>query len=440
MLLLSLALGVQASSSLAQGCVALTFDDGPDRTLTPRVLDILSQERVRATFYLVGSRAAQNPGIVRAIAAGGHEIGNHSWSHPNMTGLSAAAVASQIARTDDAIRSAAGRRPATFRPPYGAWNSRVASALDGRPLVMWDVDTQDWRNRNAARITQVSARARPGSVILMHDIHATTVAALPGVIRELKSEGRRFVRVSDVGGCGPTRAFPTTRPRGGEFREAALRTEPREELSGGWRGLFGPREDFAAAADAARPGRDFAPSRREVAHAAEPAGPIFTDPAWTSAGFAMRTDTGWAERPERVRAQPARAEIRAERPARAELRAERPARAEVRAERPERVRAERTERVRAEAPRREEQTDRGFRWGSPSWAEYSRSRDFEPRGVRAGAPAWQNIRADRETRERLAELRRDPRVAAQIDAIQRAEARAAAAGDRYAPPRQRAWQ
>ncbi len=122
----------------------------------------------------------------------GHEIGNHSWDHPDLTKLGAAELQRQIARTDAAIVNAVGERPVFVRPPYGAANQAVAKAA-GRPLILWDSDTLDWRYRTEVSIVN---RARSGGIVLMHDIHKSTVRSATAVIRMFKQRGSRFVTLS----------------------------------------------------------------------------------------------------------------------------------------------------------------------------------------------------------------------------------------------------
>lgn len=177
-------------------CVALTFDDGPDPALTPRLLDILAQEGVKATFYVVGRRVAEHPGIVQRAFREGHEIGNHSWSHPVLTQLSNAQVQAEFAKTDAAIEAATGTKPATVRAPYGSQSNRIAQ-IAARPMVLWDTDTLDWLYRNSARVTRVADATGAGTIVLMHDVHPTTITAAPALIRGLKERGFRFVTVSD---------------------------------------------------------------------------------------------------------------------------------------------------------------------------------------------------------------------------------------------------
>ncbi|MBD9701233.1 polysaccharide deacetylase family protein [Streptomyces caniscabiei] len=178
-------------------CVALTFDDGPVKD-TQRLLGLLNDRNVRATFYAVGTNVQKNPATTRAASQAGHQIGNHSWDHANLTKLSAAKVKSQLSRTDTAIKQATGKKPTTFRAPYGAHNATVRSAA-GRPLVHWSVDTLDWKYKDSARLVKyVNAETRPGDIILMHDIHRTTVDAVPGIIKALTARGFHFVTVDQL--------------------------------------------------------------------------------------------------------------------------------------------------------------------------------------------------------------------------------------------------
>jgi peptidoglycan/xylan/chitin deacetylase (PgdA/CDA1 family) len=184
--------------------VALTFDDGPGR-YTDALLRSLAAYRARATFFVVGQNVAAYPGIVRRTYAAGHEIGSHTWSHPDLTKLPAASVRSQFARTDKAIKRAIGIRPELVRPPYGAFNATVRRQAK-RPVVMWSVDTLDWRFRNSAKVARKAIKSvRPGSVILFHDIHPSTVRAIPRVLKSLSKRGYRFVTVSQLFGGKPPR-------------------------------------------------------------------------------------------------------------------------------------------------------------------------------------------------------------------------------------------
>lgn len=182
--------------------VAMTFDDGPHPSLTPRLLDLLAARNLRATFYLIGNRVVQYPAIARRIAAEGHEIGNHSWSHPFLDGYSDSAVIREIDRTTDAIYQITGRPPVTFRPPYGAFNRRqrlMLHAARSMPTVLWSVDPQDWRRPGASVVAdRILGHSSSGSIILSHDIHSGTIDAMPRALDGLTERGLRFATMSQM--------------------------------------------------------------------------------------------------------------------------------------------------------------------------------------------------------------------------------------------------
>src|SRR4051812_39144050 len=168
----TLAFGAPLQVSMMQGaqsCVALTFDDGPDSDLTPKLLSILESKGVKATFFVVGSRAQSFPDPVLRANNDGDEIGNHSWDHPVLPSLASDAALRELTRTDDAIQKIIGHMPAYTRAPYGSISSRIVG-LSPRTFVAWNVDTLDWRYPDVARITNVAvSKAVNGSIILMHD-------------------------------------------------------------------------------------------------------------------------------------------------------------------------------------------------------------------------------------------------------------------------------
>ncbi len=182
--------------------LAMTFDDGPSAKLTPKLLDILKERGIKATFYVVGTRAAEHPEILQRMVDEGHEIGNHTWNHPTLTKLSSSGVKSQIDRSNAAIDKAVGIRPKTMRPPYGATNSRLNRSMNedyGHKVIMWSVDPLDWKYRNAARVQrEIVNGATPGGIILVHDIHSSSVAAMPGTLDALKAKGYEFATVSEL--------------------------------------------------------------------------------------------------------------------------------------------------------------------------------------------------------------------------------------------------
>ena len=184
--------------------VAMTYDDGPHPKLTPTLLDMLKARGLRATFYLIGNRVVQWPDIVRRIADEGHEIGNHSWSHPDLSRMSDRNVIREIDRTSDVIFQVTGRPPVTFRPPYGAFSRRQRLMLYEErklPTILWSVDPQDWRRPGASVVAKrIVSGARPGAIILSHDIQSGTVRAMPSTLDTLSDRGLGFGTVSQMMG------------------------------------------------------------------------------------------------------------------------------------------------------------------------------------------------------------------------------------------------
>ena len=183
--------------TVANKTIALTFDDGPG-PYTAHLLDILDQYGAKATFFLIGSKVSGQASVVRSIQARGHQLGNHSWSHPELPKLSVDQIAGEIDRTNEAIRQATGVKPSILRPPYGAVNGVVLEQLRLRNMssILWSVDTRDWADRNSQIVcSRAVAGARPGAVILMHDIHQTSVNAVPCILSSLKQQGYSFVTI-----------------------------------------------------------------------------------------------------------------------------------------------------------------------------------------------------------------------------------------------------
>ena len=178
--------------------VALTFDDGPNPATTTQALDTLSKYGIKATFFVLGKNVSGNEEILKRMKADGHVIGNHSWSHPILSQLSLDEAKKQITDTEDVLTKVLGSSSKLMRPPYGAITDDIRNSLD-LSFIMWDVDSLDWKNKNEASIlTEIQREVKNGSIILMHDIHAETVNALPKVIDYLKGQGYDFVTVPDL--------------------------------------------------------------------------------------------------------------------------------------------------------------------------------------------------------------------------------------------------
>jgi acyl-phosphate glycerol 3-phosphate acyltransferase len=192
--------------------VALTFDDGPDPEFTPEILDLLKQNDVKATFFLVGTHAEKYPGLVKRIIAEGHEIGNHSYSHPvNMLLFSRDRIVQEVVKAEEAITRAGGVRPYLFRPPRGLFNKVLMSILRDRKytMVLWSLSSRDWQEPSYKEITwRVCTGVKNGDIVLFHDSgslispeggnHACTIDALPYVIKGLRERGYRFVPLTDM--------------------------------------------------------------------------------------------------------------------------------------------------------------------------------------------------------------------------------------------------
>jgi peptidoglycan/xylan/chitin deacetylase (PgdA/CDA1 family) len=182
--------------------IAMTFDDGPHATNTPKLLEMAVNRHIKLTFFVLGECVEQNPDVLRREVAEGHEIGNHSWSHPNLAKLSGADVRSQLQRTEDITVKTAGIKPKLMRPPYGELTKRQRILVNhefGYKVILWDVDPLDWKRPGSDIVAQrIIAGARPGSIILSHDIHPPTIAAMPQVFDALLAKGFKFVTVSEL--------------------------------------------------------------------------------------------------------------------------------------------------------------------------------------------------------------------------------------------------
>jgi peptidoglycan/xylan/chitin deacetylase (PgdA/CDA1 family) len=197
--------------------IAMTFDDGPSPETTPRLLDILKQRNIKATFFMIGQNAERNPTIVKRILAEGHEIGNHSWTHPQLSKLSDDRVTEEINKTQNAIKDASGYTPVLIRPPYGAITARQKEWIEkqfGLSVIIWSVDPFDWKRPGASVIEQrILAGARPGAIVLSHDIHKQTVDAMPATLDALAEKGFKFVTVSQLIAMNKPKSSPTPSPQ-----------------------------------------------------------------------------------------------------------------------------------------------------------------------------------------------------------------------------------
>ncbi|MES2923325.1 MAG: polysaccharide deacetylase family protein [Verrucomicrobiota bacterium] len=195
--------GISFSRVMVSGnYVAMTFDDGPHPQNTTRLLDMLRARNIKATFYVIGRSVELYPQVVRRTVAEGHEIGNHSQTHRLLSKLGDSELRLEMSRCRDAVVRAAGVQPRTMRPPYGGLLQRqreIVHSEFGYPVIMWSVDPLDWKNRNSSVITsRILADASSGGIVLAHDLHATTVDAMPATLDGLLRRGFKFVTVSQL--------------------------------------------------------------------------------------------------------------------------------------------------------------------------------------------------------------------------------------------------
>ncbi|WP_447459071.1 polysaccharide deacetylase family protein [Streptococcus oricebi] len=178
--------------------VALTFDDGPDPKTTPQALDILAKYKAKATFFMLGQHIAGNENLIKRVQKEGHEIGNHTWSHPRLPTLSLAQAQKEIEDTQAALAAVTGQRPRLLRPPYGEFTGALCAGID-LSFILWSVDSLDWQShKTEAILDQVKKQVKEGSIILMHDIHQTSIDALPTVLDYLQKNGYSLVTVSEL--------------------------------------------------------------------------------------------------------------------------------------------------------------------------------------------------------------------------------------------------
>lgn len=178
--------------------VALTFDDGPFAPVGNQIMDCLALYGGKATFFVVGDRAASYQEELKRMVAEGHEIGNHTYSHKYLTKLSAAQIQEQIRRCDDAVQAVCGVRPALVRLPGGLKNATVLANVP-RPIIMWSIDTLDWKTRNAGKtVNAVLSQVRDGDIVLMHELYSQTGAAAVQLIPALTQAGYQLVTVSEL--------------------------------------------------------------------------------------------------------------------------------------------------------------------------------------------------------------------------------------------------
>lgn len=188
--------------------IALTFDDGPDGKYTPQILDILKQNDVKATFFVVGEMVETHPEVLKREFEEGHEIGNHTFTHMNICNDSVEKLNKEFMKTQDLVKKVTGKEPNLFRPPYRAINENLFNLMKskGVKVVLWsDFDARDWSNPGVEKIvTTIENNIKNGSIILLHDYNnvrcdkSQTVKALERIVPDLKNQGYEFVTISEL--------------------------------------------------------------------------------------------------------------------------------------------------------------------------------------------------------------------------------------------------
>lgn len=178
--------------------IAITFDDGPSYQYTGKLLDALKEHNAKATFFMVGQNVGGNEALLKRMVAEGHELGNHSWDHADLASISASAMHAEIDNTSQAIYNACGQYPTVFRAPYGSLSDRVLNYLTV-PSIYWSVDTRDWETPETNFVKkQILTNAYDGAIILLHDIHKTSVDGFIAALDKLEEEGYTLVTVTEL--------------------------------------------------------------------------------------------------------------------------------------------------------------------------------------------------------------------------------------------------
>ena len=182
--------------------IAITFDDGPHKDNTPRLLDMLKKRNIKATFYVVGDMIKYNPQILARTVQEGHEIGNHTVTHGTLSRMSTSSLHRELANAHQMIVEVTGIAPRTMRPPGGAIKSSQREYMlkeFGYPTILWSVDPEDWKKPGVSVVTRRLVNgASSGGILLVHDLHKSTVDAMPAALDQLLAKGFRFVTVSEL--------------------------------------------------------------------------------------------------------------------------------------------------------------------------------------------------------------------------------------------------
>lgn len=190
------------SIETSEKVIAITFDDGPHGVNTPRLLDMLKKRGVKATFYVVGNMVKNRPDLLKRMIDEGHEIGNHTVTHGNLARMSDSGLRKELQDAHDMIVEASGVAPKSMRPPGGSIKNDQKKLMlkeFGYPTILWSVDPEDWKRPGASVVTsRLVNGARPGGILLVHDLHAPTVDAMPSTLDQLLAKGYRFVTISEL--------------------------------------------------------------------------------------------------------------------------------------------------------------------------------------------------------------------------------------------------
>ncbi|MDF1861936.1 MAG: polysaccharide deacetylase family protein [Verrucomicrobiales bacterium] len=192
------------SIQTSQKVIAITFDDGPHGVNTPRLLDMLKKRDIKATFYVVGNmvKNSYGPGLLRRMVAEGHEIGNHTVTHGTLSKMSEDGLRKELREAHNMIAEVTGVEPRSMRPPGGAIKNEQKKLMlkeFGYPTILWSVDPEDWKRPGASVVTsRLLNGAAPGGILLVHDLHAPTVDAMPATLDGLLAKGYKFVTVTEL--------------------------------------------------------------------------------------------------------------------------------------------------------------------------------------------------------------------------------------------------
>lgn len=178
--------------------IAITFDDGPNAEWTPVLLEGLKERGVKASFFVIGEKAEEQPEIIERMFKEGHIIGNHTFTHVQLTGINDSSACEEITKTNEVLKEITGTYPLYIRPPFGSWNDKLECGIKMFP-VMWTIDTLDWTTSNADKVVNKAvSQAKDNAIILLHDNYKSSVQAALRIIDELQKKGYEFVTVEEL--------------------------------------------------------------------------------------------------------------------------------------------------------------------------------------------------------------------------------------------------